>query len=164
MGVSEALYIPAALLADRRLPHGTLAQFRHRHPHDGPLSGTGTRRIRSHNRREPLLAGDLPLVRYHRHRLRPRTDSLPAGKEPRTGSGCRDRPATGTHPLPEGFHAAPHEHLVLGHPLLLRLRLAAGLGHEKLAADALRREPPGCRCRPRARSPRSRSPSRPSWA
>ena len=64
--------------ADRRLPHGQGPEFRHRRPHDRTLCRTGRGRIRGYGRLDVFLAGDLPLVRHHRHRLCRRADLLPA--------------------------------------------------------------------------------------
>ena len=69
---------PGGSLTDRRLSYGPVAQLCYWHPHDGALSGTGPGRIRSHDRRKPLLAGDVPRVRHHRHCLCPLSDSVPA--------------------------------------------------------------------------------------
>ena len=69
---------PGQPFADRRLPHGQGPEFRHRRTHDRALCRTGRGRIRGYGRLDVLLAGDLPLVRHHRHRLCRRAGLLPA--------------------------------------------------------------------------------------
>ena len=136
---------PVQPVAHRRLPYREIAFPRRGHPHDRSVPGPGPRGLRRQPGRGPDLAADLPLVRHHRHRVCRDPHFLPEGSPPGFclfDQGRRPRGEISRNRFRLEI-LRPHllQHCLLGHPVLLRVLVHAGLGHEELASDPVPGQP-----------------------